>query len=98
MSQVTSPDGPINNGSVSRATPKPIEAKPLRHPGRWVGAAVILGLLAWFIIGALNNEAYGWDTYRTYLFDTRVATAALHTLALTVLSMIIGVVLGAARR
>ncbi|EEW50588.1 ABC transporter, permease protein [Corynebacterium efficiens YS-314] len=90
MSQPVSP-----GGATTRATPKPIEARPLRHPGRWVAAAIILALLAWFIIGALNNEAYGWDTYLTYLFDTRIATAALHTIALTVLSMIIGVVFGA---
>lgn len=76
-------------------TPAPIQAKPLRHPGRWVLAAIVLGLAAWFVIGALTNEAYGWDTYRQYLFDTRIATAALHTLALTVLAMLIGVVLGA---
>lgn len=74
--------------------PKPIQSKPLRHPGRWVAAAIIVALLAWFIISALNNEAYGWSTYAAYLFDTRVATAALHTLALTVLAMLIGVVLG----
>lgn len=76
-------------------TSAPIQAKPLRHPGRWVLAAIVLGLAAWFLIGAVTNEAYGWDTYRAYLFDTRIATAALHTLALTVLAMIIGVVLGA---
>ncbi len=76
-------------------TPAPIQAKPLRHPGRWVLAAIVVGLAAWFVIGALTNEAYGWDTYRQYLFDTRIATAALHTLALTVLAMLIGVVLGA---
>ena len=93
MSQPVSPGG--STAHSTRATPKPIEARPLRHPGRWVAAAIILALLAWFIIGALNNEAYGWDTYLTYLFDTRIATAALHTIALTVLSMIIGVVLGA---
>ncbi|QGU07220.1 Inner membrane amino-acid ABC transporter permease protein YecS [Corynebacterium occultum] len=73
----------------------PIKAIPLRRPGRWIAAVIILALFAWFIIGALTNEAYGWDTYRAYLFDTRIATAALHTIALTVLSMIIGVVLGA---
>ncbi|MDO5668971.1 MAG: amino acid ABC transporter permease [Corynebacterium sp.] len=77
------------------STPAPIQAKPLRHPGRWILATIVLALFAWFIIGALRNEAYGWDTYRAYLFDTRVATAALHTLALTVLAMLIGVVLGA---
>ena len=58
-------------------------------------AAIVLAVTAWFIIGAVTNEAYGWATYRSYLFDTRIATAALHTLALTVLAMLIGVVLGA---
>ncbi|MGP6174917.1 amino acid ABC transporter permease [Corynebacterium sp. A21] len=76
-------------------TAAPIKAVPLRHPGRWIAAAIIVALFAWFLIGAVTNEAYGWDTYRSYLFDTRIATAALHTIALTVLSMIIGVVLGA---
>lgn len=76
------------------SSPAPIKAKPLPHPGRWIAATIILALAAWFIIGALTNDAYGWDTYRAYLFDTRIATAALHTLALTVLAMIIGVVLG----
>lgn len=79
----------------NRPSPTPIEAKPLRHPGRWIAATLILAVLAWFIIGALNNDAYGWATYRSYVFDSRVTSAALHTLALTVLSMIIGVVLGA---
>ncbi|GGG76861.1 amino acid ABC transporter permease [Corynebacterium pelargi] len=76
--------------------PKPIQAKPLRHPGRWVAAAIILALFAWFLISAATNEAYGWDTYRSYLFDTRIATAAAHTLAITVLAMLLGVVLGCA--
>lgn len=74
---------------------QPIKARPLRHPGRWIAAAVVLALAALFVISAVNNENYGWDVYRQYLFDTRIATAALHTLALTVLSMLIGVLLGA---
>ncbi|AEG81517.1 ABC transporter permease subunit [Corynebacterium ulcerans] len=76
--------------------PKPIQAKPLRHPGRWVAAVLILLVFLWFIISAATNEAYGWDTYVQYLFDTRIALAAGHTLAITVLSMILGVVLGCA--
>ncbi|WP_018296361.1 amino acid ABC transporter permease [Corynebacterium lubricantis] len=74
--------------------PERIEAKPLRHPGRWVLAAVVIALFAWFIIGAATNPAYGWDTYFTYLFDTRIAVAALHTIAITILAMVIGVVGG----
>ncbi|WKD59389.1 amino acid ABC transporter permease [Corynebacterium caspium] len=73
---------------------KPIKAVPLRHPGRWIGSGIIFLLAAWFIISALRNEAYGWDTYRAYIFDTRVATAALHTISITALAMIIGIILG----
>ena len=75
-------------------TPEKIEAKPLRHPWRWVFAAVLLVLVGLFVVDALGREAYGWDTYRQYIFDTRVATAALHTIALTLLAMVIGVVGG----
>ncbi|AIT60979.1 amino acid ABC transporter permease [Corynebacterium doosanense] len=74
--------------------PERIEAKPLRHPGRWIFAFVLLALAVLFAVDALGREAYGWDTYRQYLLDTRVATAALHTIALTILAMIIGVVGG----
>lgn len=74
--------------------PERIEAKPLRHPGRWILAALLIALVIWFVIGAARNEAYGWDTYFQYLFDTRIATAALHTIAITVLAMLIGVVGG----
>lgn len=75
--------------------PQPIEAKPLKHPGRWIAATILLILAALFIYSSATNQAFGWATYRAYLFDTRIATAALHTLALTVLAMVIGVVLGA---
>ena len=77
-----------------RSQPERIEAKPLRHPGRWVLATILLLLVAWFVIGAARNEAYGWDTYFQYLFDTRIAVAGLHTLAITLLGMLIGVVGG----
>ncbi|GAA1175377.1 Inner membrane amino-acid ABC transporter permease protein YecS [Corynebacterium glaucum] len=78
----------------TRTRPERIEAKPLRHPGRWILATVLIALAVWFVIGAARNEAYGWDTYFQYLFDTRIATAAGHTIAITVLAMIIGVIGG----
>ncbi|GAB3075949.1 amino acid ABC transporter permease [Corynebacterium aquatimens] len=86
----------ISTGSTTQKStpPERIEAKPLRHPGRWILAAVLLALFAWFIVDAAGREAYGWGTYRQYLFDTRIITAAGHTLALTLLAMVIGVVLG----
>ena len=72
-----------------------IKAKPLPHPGRWITAAILLLLFLWFVIGAARNEAYHWDVYFQYLFDTRIAAAAGWTIALTVLAMIIGIVGGA---
>ncbi|WP_115684713.1 amino acid ABC transporter permease [Corynebacterium senegalense] len=77
--------------TTTNTPPERIRAKPLPHPGRWVLAAVLLALVAWFVIGAARNPAYGWSTYFDYLLDTRIATAALHTLAITLLAMVIGV-------
>ncbi len=71
-----------------------IKAVPLRRPGRLIAAAIILVLLGLFIYGAATNSAYQWDTYRKYIFDSRVSKAALITLELTVLAMAIAVVLG----
>lgn len=75
--------------------PEPIKAIPLKHPGRWVAAAILVALGAWFVIASARNEAYSWDVYFKYLLDRRIAEAALHTLVITVLSMVAGVLLGA---
>ncbi|MDJ0361117.1 amino acid ABC transporter permease [Rhodococcus sp. H29-C3] len=72
----------------------PIKAIPLRHPGRWVAALVVIVLFALFAYGAATNPAFGWDTYRRYLFDSRIGTGVGLTVQLTVYSMIIAVVLG----
>lgn len=72
-----------------------IKAKPLPHPGRWITAVILLALAAWFVIDAVGREAYRWDVYFRFVLDTQVAEAALHTLALTVLAMLIGIVGGA---
>lgn len=80
--------------TVEQASPAAIDAVPLRHPWRWVSAAVIIGLVGLFLYGAATNSAYGWDTYRKYLFDHRVSEAAWNTLQLTFWAMLLGLVLG----
>ena len=79
---------------ATKRRPKENQAIPLRHPGRWIFAAVVLVLLGIFLFDAASREAYHWDTYFKYILDTRIAVAALHTIALTILAMIVGVVLG----
>ena len=76
------------------AGPEAINAVPLRHPWRWVGAGVILVLVALFLYGAATNPAYGWSTYGEYLFNERILLGVFNTLQLTIYSMVLGVVLG----
>jgi polar amino acid transport system permease protein len=71
-----------------------IKAVPLRHPGRWISAALVVALLGLFVYGAATNANYHWDTYRAYLFDRRISTAAWNTLQLTFWAMVLGVSLG----
>ena len=80
--------------SGSATMPAAIDAVPLRHPWRWVGAAVIIGLVGLFLYGAATNPAYGWAAYRKYIFDHRVSEAAWNTLQLTFWAMLLGLVLG----
>ncbi|WP_040835477.1 amino acid ABC transporter permease [Nocardia brevicatena] len=76
------------------AEPEPIRAVPLRRPGRWISAFLILVLVGLFLYGAATNPAYRWDVYRQYLRDSRIAAGAVVTLELTVLAMVIAVALG----
>ncbi|WP_137726111.1 amino acid ABC transporter permease [Prescottella subtropica] len=78
----------------SASEPEPIRAVPLRHPGRWVAAVVVLGLFGLFVYGAATNPEFHWDIYGQYLFDERIVSGAWKTLQLTVLSMAIAIVLG----
>jgi len=79
---------------IEASGPPPIDAVPLRHPWRWVGAAVIIVLVGLFIYGAATNKAYGWSTYSQYLFNHRILLGVSNTLQLTVYAMALGVALG----
>lgn len=79
---------------VRLSPPAAIDAVPLRHPWRWVGAGVILVLVGLFLYGAATNPAYGWATYAKYLFNERILFGVWNTLQLTVYAMVLGVVLG----
>lgn len=67
-------------------------ARP-RHYGRWFGATVllvVLGYIAWaFAVGNID-----WSTVGEYLFDTRVLWGVVMTIVLSVISMVLGVLIG----
>ena len=79
---------------ASESPPAAIDAVPMRHPWRWIGAGVVVVLVGLFLYGAATNDAYRWSTFADYLFDGRIISGAWKAIQLTVLSMIFAVVLG----
>ncbi len=78
---------------ADQAVASPIKAVRLRHPWRNLVAAIIIVYAAAFLWDALNRKAFQWDIYLKYLFDKRISQAALVTIELTVLAMVIAAVL-----
>ena len=78
--------------------PEDIKAVPVRHPGRWIAAAIIVVIAASIIRSIVTNtgpnKGFQWTWVGHYLFDARILHGVLITIELTVLSMIIGIVLG----
>jgi len=66
---------------------------PVRHPGRWVSAAIILLLVAGFLQSMFTNPNFRWDIVGTYILDVKVVQGVGWTLLLTVASMVLAIVL-----
>lgn len=76
------------------APPDPIEAVPVRHPGRWIAAAVIAVLAAMFVHMLVTNPVFQWDFMVDNMFNEPVLRGARTTLIMTLLAMVFGVALG----
>lgn len=74
--------------------PEQLKAVPVRHPGRWVAAVIVLVLLAVLVESALTNPRFEWGTVGHYLLDARVLKGVVLTIELTVSAMVVGVLLG----
>jgi polar amino acid transport system permease protein len=74
--------------------PDDIKAVPVRHPGRWVAAAIVLIIAASLIRSIVTNKNFEWHLVGQYLTDPRILHGVPVTLELTVISMAIGILLG----
>ncbi|MFR9805786.1 amino acid ABC transporter permease [Pseudonocardia sp. RS010] len=74
--------------------PEPVNAVPVRHPGRWVAVAVLAVLAAMLVHTVVTNNGFGWPVVGEYVFSPPVLNGLTNTLVLTVLSMAIGIVGG----
>jgi polar amino acid transport system permease protein len=83
-------------GSAERARPQPIEAVPVRHPGRWLAVVVLAVLAAMLVNTILTNDRFRWPVVGEYLLSPQVLNGLRNTLILTALSMAIGIIGGIA--
>ncbi|MGW0840889.1 amino acid ABC transporter permease [Streptomyces sp. NPDC002787] len=88
---VSKTDGPSD---TPPAGPEAIKAIPVRHPGRYVSAAIALALLGAIVYAFAQAKKINWGAVPDYFFDDRIIEGVLNTLLLTVLSMVIGIVGG----
>jgi polar amino acid transport system permease protein len=86
----------VSDSELSSAPGRPeeIKAVPVRHPGRWVAAVIVLAIAASIVRSAVTNPRFKWHEVGQFLFDPRTLHGVVATLYLTGLSMLIGIVLG----
>nr|WP_040509941.1 amino acid ABC transporter permease [Gordonia soli] len=73
----------------------PLEDLPIvraPHYGRWLGVAVVVVLVAQFVVGALTNPRYDWPTFARFFFSTTVLKALWVTVQLTAYAAVLGFV------
>lgn len=90
----TAPRGGAGRSSTEDR-PGTIDAVPVRHPGRWVAAAVIALFAAKLVHLLLTNDAFDWSFIGQAMIQTPVLRGLLMgTLLATAVAMLIAVLLG----
>jgi len=84
----------VTESDPQAARPEDIKAIPVRRPGRWVAAAVVLVIAVAIANSVVTNKRWGWGHVGHYLFDSRILHGVLVTLELTVAAQAAGVILG----
>jgi polar amino acid transport system permease protein len=74
--------------------PEDIRAVPVRRPGRWISAAIVLIIAVALIRSVATNPRFEWSVVGQYVFDARILEGLRITIELTVIAMAIGIVLG----
>jgi polar amino acid transport system permease protein len=74
--------------------PEDIKAVPVRRPGRWIAAAIVLVIAVAIVRSVVTNSRFEWSVIGHYLFDARILEGLRVTIELTAIAMAIGIVLG----
>jgi polar amino acid transport system permease protein len=74
--------------------PEDIRAVPVRRPGRWIAAAIVLVVAVALVRSVATNSRFEWHVVGEFLFDERILEGLRVTIELTVIAMAIGIFLG----
>ncbi|HEX3510692.1 MAG TPA: amino acid ABC transporter permease [Solirubrobacteraceae bacterium] len=80
--------------TAAQGRPEDIRAVPVRHPGRWVAAAIVVVVAVAIVHSIASNPRFEWSVVGHYMFDERIVEGLRVTVELTVIAMAIGIVLG----
>jgi polar amino acid transport system permease protein len=86
----------VSSGEVTDTEGRPddIRAVPVKHPGRWLAAVIVIVIAVVVVHSVVTNPRFEWSVVGHYLFDERILEGLRVTLELTVIAMAIGIVLG----
>jgi polar amino acid transport system permease protein len=86
----------VSSGEVTEEAGRPedIRAVPVRRPGRWIAAAIVLIIAVALIRSVATNPRFEWSVVGHYVFDQRILEGLGVTIELTVIAMAIGIALG----
>jgi polar amino acid transport system permease protein len=86
----------VSSSEATTPTGRPddIRAVPVRRPGRWVAAAIVLVIAVALVRSVATNPRFEWTVVGNYLFDQRILNGLVVTIELTVIAMAIGIALG----
>ncbi len=80
--------------STDGVDPDDIVAVPLRHPWRWVVAALLLAAFVTLAVSLWENENIHHPTITEFLFNRRILSGVVLTLVITLIAMVVSSVLG----
>lgn len=92
---MTAPPGKAPDEAPAPTTtpPEAIKAIPVRHYGRYVSAAVVVGIVL-LIVKAFAEADLTWGSVGEFFFNDQIMKGVKNTLVVSVLSMLMGLVLG----
>jgi polar amino acid transport system permease protein len=93
MADHSQASGAVAHADIERLRQRRLKVRPLRHPWRYVSAAIVIAFLA-FIVVSFAHAQIDWSVVKQYLTAETILIGLAHTLLISALAMLLGLALG----